>query len=253
MPLTISLITSPLDIPTITPFDHSAWLSPPNPQLKHFRPAHHTRAEAIAHATARFVRQLEQRDPDTFMVKATDDQTGQIVGWAVWAVNDAVAAKRVEERDTADGEAGGGVHATWYPEGSEEREFAEIFINGLWGFLAHRVPRRHMDLHSITVDPTHRHRGAGRLLIRWGLDKADELGIETVISSLPSARGAYEKCGLGCVEVIPPDPKLEALRGEKGEKWKNLLEDDLSGWLMWRPIGRDWREGDVAPWMECDR
>jgi hypothetical protein len=35
------------------------------------------------------------------------------------------------------------------------------------------------------------------MLIRWGIDKADELGVETVISSLPSARGAYEKSGLG--------------------------------------------------------
>jgi hypothetical protein len=92
------------------------------------------------------------------------------------------------------------------------------------------------------------------MLIRWGTDKADELGIETVISSLPSARGAYERSGFGCIEVIPPSPKLEGNleeleRAGKGKKWRELLEDDLSGWLMWRPTGRDWVEGeDVAPW-----
>lgn len=92
-------------------------------------------------------------------------------------------------------------------------------------------------------------------MIRWGTAKADELGIETVISSLTSARGAYEKCGLGSIEVIPPTPELqtrlvEMEREGKGKKWKELLDDDLSGWLMWRPIGRDYREGDVAPWKE---
>lgn len=119
----------------------------------------------------------------------------------------------------------------------------------------------HADLHSIVVHPLHRHRGAGRLLIRWGTARADELGIETVVSSLASARGAYEKCGLGCIEVIPPEPmlvsRLEKLETERekgnsnaGLKWKELLEDDLSGYLMWRPIGRDWKDGDRAPWKE---
>jgi hypothetical protein len=86
------------------------------------------------------------------------------------------------------------------------------------------------------------------MLIRWGTDKADELGIETAISSLPFARGAYEKCGLGCIEVIPPNPELKV--ENPSERWKELQKDDLSGWLMWRPIGHDYVEGvDKAPWL----
>lgn len=92
------------------------------------------------------------------------------------------------------------------------------------------------------------------MLIRWGTNKADDLGIETAISSLPSARGAYERCGFGGIEIIPPSPRLkerlEELKKEhKGQKWEELMGDDLSGWLMWRPVGRDWVEGeDVVPW-----
>lgn len=104
------------------------------------------------------------------------------------------------------------------------------------------------------MDTRHRFRGAGRLLIRWGIDKADEFGIETVISSLKSARPAYERSGLGYIEDIPPAPELQSRLAElqqagKGKKWSELLEDDLCGCLMWRPIGRDWKEGDKAPWM----
>ncbi|KAF2468952.1 uncharacterized protein BDR25DRAFT_230843, partial [Lindgomyces ingoldianus] len=92
-----------------------------------------------------------------------------------------------------------------------------------------------------------RHRGAGRMLIRWGTAKADELGIETVISSLPSARGAYEKCGFGPIELIPPDVEVE----DPSPRWKELQNDDLTGWLMWRPIGRDFIVGeDKAPWIK---
>jgi GNAT superfamily N-acetyltransferase len=96
------------------------------------------------------------------------------------------------------------------------------------------------------VNQAYRGRGAGRMLIRWGTDKADELGIETVISSLPSAKGAYEKCGLGAIEIIPAD--VDVLN--PSPRWQELQDDDLSGWLMWRPVGHDYIEGvDRAPWL----
>lgn len=50
--------------------------------------------------------------------------------------------------------------------------------------------------------------------------------------------------------MLPPDPELKIMREGRGEKWRELLEDDLNGWLMWRPVGRDWRDGDRAPWIE---
>jgi len=102
------------------------------------------------------------------------------------------------------------------------------------------------DLLSLVVDQAYRGRGAGRMLIRFGTDKADELGIETVVSSLPSAKGAYEKCGLGAIEIIPADVDVP----DPSPRWQELQDDDLSGWLMWRPIGHDYMEGiDKAPWL----
>ncbi|KAF1830802.1 hypothetical protein BDW02DRAFT_572637 [Decorospora gaudefroyi] len=237
MTLTISPITSPQDFNKIHPMDHIAWQTPYNPQLKHFRPQLSDPEEAIAWTHARDTKRFRERGDHVFMIKATDDATGEIVGWAVWEVEGGQQERTV---------------ASWYPEGSEERAFAEIFINGLWGFIGGRVGgRRCLDLASIVVAPEHRGRGAARLLIRWGTAKADELGIETVISSLPSAKGVYERCGFGAIEVLPPDPELWVEREGRGDKWKELLEDDLSGWLMWRPVGRDWKEGDRAPWVDA--
>ena len=96
------------------------------------------------------------------------------------------------------------------------------------------------------MHPSHRYRGIGRMMVRWGTGKADELGIETVVSSLPSARGAYEKSGLKLVEVIPADVGTE----NPSERWKELQSEDLSGYLLWRPIGHDFVEGvDKVPWV----
>ncbi|KAF2023283.1 hypothetical protein EK21DRAFT_45104, partial [Setomelanomma holmii] len=235
MPLILSHVTDPSDFAKIMPMDHDAWLTPYNPQLKHFRPNLPTRNERIAYAIAKTTKKLQNNDPNLFFIKVTDTDIDEVVGFAVWEVNQMSGGDE-------------GTKAYWHSEGSEEREFAELFIDGLWRFIAERVKRKHMDLLSITVHTAHRHRGIGRMLIRWGTEKADELGIETAISSLNSARGAYEKSGFGCIEVIPPNPRLQERLGElqmkgRGDTWKRLLEDDLTGWLMWRPIGRDWVEG----------
>ncbi|KAF2438917.1 hypothetical protein P171DRAFT_423388 [Karstenula rhodostoma CBS 690.94] len=235
MPITVSVITDEADFNEISPMVLDAWQQPYNPQLKHFRPNLPTRDEAIAWSKERSIQRLREQDPRNFMLKAVDCDRNVIVGFAQWYVND--KPDPYGERTVA----------TWHPEGSDEREFAERFINGLWDFIGKRVTRPHMDLHSITVHTEHRCRGVGRLLIRWGLNKADELSIETAISSLITARGAYERCGLGCIELIPADPSLNV--PYPSEKWKELESDNLNGWLMWRPVGHDYVAGvDKAPW-----
>ncbi|KAH8689772.1 hypothetical protein GQ44DRAFT_780524 [Phaeosphaeriaceae sp. PMI808] len=87
----------------------------------------------------------------------------------------------------------------------------------LWSILE-QISRCRANLHELVVHPDYGKHGAGRMLIRWGTGKANELGIETAISSLPSARGAYEKCGLGAIEIIPLDPSLNV--ENPSERWK---------------------------------
>jgi hypothetical protein len=134
MPLTVSEVTDPSDFDMIAPMDHDAWLTPYNPQLKHFRPTLHTRDERIAYVIARNTKGLQEQKPNEWMIKVTDTDTGEIIGFAMWALNE------MNEQENEKTEA------TWYSEGSEEREFAECFINGLWGFLAERVTRKHMGM-----------------------------------------------------------------------------------------------------------
>lgn len=114
--------------------DYDAWRTPYNPQLKHFRPNYLSRDESIAYIINKNLKRLPADNPDRYMIKATDDETGEIIGFAVWQVND--PAEDTGEKTVAH----------WYEEGSEQREFAECFIDGLWGFLAERVTRRHMGM-----------------------------------------------------------------------------------------------------------
>jgi len=132
MPLVLSQVTDASDFDKAMPMDYDAWRTPYNPQLKHFRPNLPTRAESIAYTTAKNTKKLQENDPNHFFIKVTDTDTDEVVGFAIWAINQ------------MNGEEDGKTSAYWHPEGSEEREFAECFIDGLWGFLADRVKSKHM-------------------------------------------------------------------------------------------------------------
>lgn len=132
MPLSISQVENEKDYDKICQMDHDAWKKPYNPQLKHFRVNIADRDAAIANTIAKKVKAFRERSSKKFMLKVVDTDTDDIIGYAEWEVND---------RPNSLGEK---TVATWYPEGSDEREFAERFINGLWGFLGSRVTRPHM-------------------------------------------------------------------------------------------------------------
>ncbi|KAF2174581.1 hypothetical protein K469DRAFT_717608 [Zopfia rhizophila CBS 207.26] len=233
MPLVLSEVKDEKEFGPICRMAYYAWKEPYNPQLKHFRPNIHDPEEAIEDNRVRSIKGWKTH-PGRHQLKVVDTDSGEVVGAACW---------QVEEKPDPTPEH---TVAEWHPEGSVEKEFAERFINGLWGFLAERVTRPHLDLLSIVVLPAYRRRGVGRMMMRWGTTKADELGIEIVISSLPFAREAYERCGFGTIEVIRPDVDVP----KPSERWKELQEDDLSGFLMWRPVGHDYVEGkDKAPWL----
>ena len=96
------------------------------------------------------------------------------------------------------------------------------------------------------VHPEYRLHGLGRDLIEWGTHKADELGVETIIVSVPFAAPVYEKTGFGRIEQIDIDFNVF----DPSEKWKEYQSEDLRAFLMWRPAGRDFQSSDKAPWQD---
>ena len=50
-------------------------------------------------------------------------------------------------------------------------------------------------LNSLATQPEHQGRGAGTLLLDWGLGRADERGLVTYLDATGGARGMYERRG----------------------------------------------------------
>ena len=57
----------------------------------------------------------------------------------------------------------------------------------------------------LTTDPKHQHRGAGAMLVQWGCDVADELGLECYLEASDAGRRLYQKKGFTDVEYLDMD------------------------------------------------
>jgi GNAT superfamily N-acetyltransferase len=62
-----------------------------------------------------------------------------------------------------------------------------------------------VDLHMLHTDPKEGGRGAGRALLQWGMQKADDLELPIYLESSPSAHGFYKKFGFEDVEILELD------------------------------------------------
>ncbi|KAI9151965.1 hypothetical protein HJFPF1_09183 [Paramyrothecium foliicola] len=74
----------------------------------------------------------------------------------------------------------------------------------------------HAYLRLLSTDPAHHRRGAGALLLKWGLAEADRLRVPSYLETSPAGRGLYEKNGFKQVDSVVTDfskwggpPRLE--------------------------------------------
>ena len=55
--------------------------------------------------------------------------------------------------------------------------------------------RPHYVLDTLVTHPDHHRKGAGGLLVKWGCDKADELGVEAYVEASPMGQPLYARHG----------------------------------------------------------
>ncbi|KAI4266606.1 MAG: hypothetical protein L6R38_008649 [Xanthoria sp. 2 TBL-2021] len=172
-------------------------------------------------------------DATSHWFKVVDSDSGQIVGGAQWNI--------FHENPYVNGV--GHIEATWWPEG-EGRKFASMGMDQWFGPRGKRMNKPHVLLAICFVYPAHRRRGAGSLLLNWGIQKADELDLETFIEAARPGIPLYSSHGFREVEEYWIDPKVE----EPSEEWKQLKEKipPIPWTFMWRPKQGRYEEGKTA-------
>ena len=115
--------------------------------------------------------------------------------------------------------------------------------------LALRFPdvQESIDLKMLFTHPAHRKRGAGKLLVQWGVQKADEMRVEAYVEASLLGKPVYEREGFIVVEAPDLDFDVPGSSEQRREFAERLRTGSLA--LMWRPLGGVYEAGKtVIPW-----
>ncbi|CEJ92815.1 hypothetical protein VHEMI08445 [[Torrubiella] hemipterigena] len=124
-------------------------------------------------------------------------------------------------------ESGGGTlpYPTWGT--GTNPEACELYFGGLQKKWQETFGGRpHAYLKFMHTTPSHRGRGAGSMMLAWGLSQADEKSLETYLQSSHEGRRLYEKLGFEQVETYVVDLS----------NWGGPPEDEVP--IMIRPLQR---------------
>ncbi|SLM40980.1 GNAT domain [Lasallia pustulata] len=159
-------------------------------------------------------------DRSVRFVKATDTRTGSIVAWARWNfyVDGATLDQTPWPKEWAEGT---NVPCVEYFFGALDRK-RDAFMKGKDFFL----------MGVLVTLPEYQGKGIGSSLLQWGLEIADEKGVECWIDASPMSVELYKR--LGWVEVDHVDLDLGKYGGEQGIVDRTVC-------LIRKPGGGEWK------------
>ncbi|KAI1131277.1 acyl-CoA N-acyltransferase [Nemania abortiva] len=131
-------------------------------------------------------------DPATRWLKVVDtdleatEDNQQMIGFAQWNINDG-SQLPVRSRTF-----GPGTNA----------EACEALFGGLHRLCAkHFGAIKHVHLSLLHVHPDHQRKGAGRMMVMWGVEEAKKLGLPASLCASEEGHSLYLSCGFRDIDV----------------------------------------------------
>ncbi|KMP06518.1 hypothetical protein DIZ76_014402 [Coccidioides immitis] len=141
-------------------------------------------------------------DPTFHLIGAVDDETGEIISVAKWyTFLDKVSLKRWKEGVKTGGDME-------IPRGVEEEgyRFAKgMMFEGKKRWFGEEG-REHCFLAVLCTHPDHQGRGAGTVLLKYGLDIADKHGVESYLEASVKGQPLYERYGFEAITFPDGQP-----------------------------------------------
>ncbi|KAF2638968.1 hypothetical protein P280DRAFT_470971 [Massarina eburnea CBS 473.64] len=137
---------------------------------------------------------LRKKDPTTTLLKAVDDVTGDSMAFAKWNIYLTEEMARNSPGRPIPNEPGCNFEACKAFFGGLVEKKAELMGN-----------RPHFYLHMLHTVPKYQKRGAASTLIKWGMQKADELGLPVYVESSLPAHTFYQYHGFKDIDELRID------------------------------------------------
>ena len=93
-------------------------------------------------------------------------------------------------------------------------------------------------------------KGIGSAMMEWGVQRADELGLETFIEGTDYGKLLYQKHGNRNLRTVWIDTDAADANDEWRAMERKYLPKGFHYHLMWRPVNGDWSEGASKAWEE---
>ena len=178
--------------------------------------------QAIDEAVSEY--ELLQQEQGCYHIVVTDTKIGKIIGFARWRMypngyepeNPDTIHENAEVIDIAKK-----YETEFLTKVFEERERlwkAKPVCCKLCQRQAKRLASRlteNLVLDILASDPNHQRRGAATLLIKWGIDKANTMGLPAHLEASESSKEFYERRGFKKVGQIKIDLNQYGLEGEE--------------------------------------
>ncbi|THV45955.1 hypothetical protein BGAL_0432g00020 [Botrytis galanthina] len=189
-------------------------------------------AKAVAESKVRLWSYHEQ-DPTSHWIYVTDDEdTKEVVySGAHWNFHETSSPYKDSAPELV---------ALWYPEGVG-RDFASRVLNQIYRF-------RGEQLDYMFTYTNQRNKGYGSMLMQWGMERAERMGVEVVVESSEMGYSLYKKFGLRSIEKIAVDMRVE----NPTNTWRRLESDfgPVLIWWMWKPRDGIYVAGKTElPWV----
>lgn len=237
MPLTLSLAT-PDDLPSLVRAQYAAF-HPADKLHVLIYPSPDPVPESIVEKTVQ--RQRAAWKDNVTWVKVTDDETGTVIAGAKWIFFpeaakkgdtrwpesfgvDAVKEMRMGDEGVASGEA-----AKNAGKGVDDLEYVSFVMGEFMGRRRERVQDPAVLLDMCYTHPGWQGKGAGKMLVKWGTEKADELGLKCFVEASYLGRPLYAKFGFVVGEHVLLDG------GKVREEWREFGE--IGYYWMDREVG----------------
>ncbi|KAF2137922.1 uncharacterized protein K452DRAFT_257132, partial [Aplosporella prunicola CBS 121167] len=135
--------------------------------------------------------------PYVHYLKVVDSDTGDVLACAKWEIHDQGRSdEQLAELDEP-------------IQVAEEQRQYEKAHQEFFGYLnAGRKAlgkKPHYFLSLLITDPNHQGRGAGGMLLRWGLERADKAGLITYLEATEAGRPVYKRFGFEDIKTTEFD------------------------------------------------
>jgi GNAT superfamily N-acetyltransferase len=244
MKLTVLPLTSASDIPTIArihlaafltnKFYRTVWYKGATPAVIESQESRHLNF-LTSDPTVRYAKVVEHAVSNPGEPDSTNEET--IIAFAKWHIYTTIPA--VGTRQDAE-------DRSWPPDCNVP--CVEDFWSKLQAVRHEWGPKLgpHLMLDILATDPSHMRRGAGKMLMKFGTDMADEAGLPCFLEGSPEGLGLYRASGFEVVGWIWVDLKKYQDAGEQtvqGDQKQERDEGEGEGWYSHAVMVRQHQPG----------